>query len=197
MDSIFSIIFRRLCACLALVALARKRSTKDHIMADEDHGAGIGGERFDQRFAGLNVQVVGRFVEDQHVRRVERGDQQGEAGLLAAGQALDQRVGLFCAKAEARQTRPATGGRFQGAHAAQVIQRGFVNPQLVHLVLGEEADSQLGGGGHATVHHRQAIGEHLLPSGFALAIPPQQLDPAILIDAQVELVQDDGVALTR
>ena len=53
------------------------------------------------------------------------------------------------------------------------------------------------GGGHAAVHHRQAIGEHLRQGGFALAIPPQQRDPVILIDAQVQLGQDDGVAITR
>ena len=42
------------------------------VVADEDHRAAVLGQRLDQRVAALDVEVVGRLVEDDQVRRVER-----------------------------------------------------------------------------------------------------------------------------
>ena len=47
-----------------------------HVVADKDHRAGIFGQRLDQRLAAFHVEVVGRLVEDQEVRRVDGGQEQ-------------------------------------------------------------------------------------------------------------------------
>jgi hypothetical protein len=74
-----------------------------HVVADQDDGTGIGCKRLDQCLAAFDVEVVGRFVEDQQMWRVDGGQQQGQARLLAAGQAGDDGVGLIRAQAEARK----------------------------------------------------------------------------------------------
>ena len=56
-------------------------------MADQYHRPAIGGQRFYQRFAAFNVQMVCRFVQDQHMRRIQRGQQQRrDAASQPAGQ---------------------------------------------------------------------------------------------------------------
>ena len=42
-----------------------------------------------------------------------------------------------------------------------MVQRGFIDVQLVHLMLREITDAQLGGTGHRASLHRKAVGQHL------------------------------------
>ena len=53
---------------------------KVHVVADKDHRAGIGGQRFDERFAAFDIEVVCRLVEDQQMRRGQGGQQQATGG---------------------------------------------------------------------------------------------------------------------
>ena len=53
-------------------------------MADEDHRAFIVVDRHDQRLAAVDVEVVGRFVQHQHMRRVEGGEREEKPRLLPA-----------------------------------------------------------------------------------------------------------------
>jgi hypothetical protein len=77
----------------------------DHVavVADEDDGAVIAVERLDQRLAGIDVEVVGRLVEDQQVRRIAGDQRQRQPGALAAGQLADQRRRLVARKTEAAE----------------------------------------------------------------------------------------------
>ena len=72
-------------------------------MADQDDGALIVGERAHQGLAGVDVEMVGRLVQDQQVRAVEGGEREQEARLLAAGEVLGRGVGLVDAEAERAQ----------------------------------------------------------------------------------------------
>ena len=62
------------------------------VMGDRDHGAGVAGEELLQPLDRLGVEVVGRFVEQQHVRLLQQQPAQRDAALLAAGQLADHRV---------------------------------------------------------------------------------------------------------
>ena len=114
-------------------------------MADEDHGTVVFGQRLDQRLAAFHVEVVGRLVKDQQVRRVDGGEQQGKTGFLAAGQPADSGFGLIRAKAETGEAGAQAGLAFVGAQAHDVLQGGFVDMQLVDLMLREIADAEFGG----------------------------------------------------
>ena len=56
------------------------------VVADENDGAVVIRQRVDQRLAAVDVEMVGRLVEDQEVRRVKRRQRQQQPRLLAARQ---------------------------------------------------------------------------------------------------------------
>jgi hypothetical protein len=55
-------------------------------MGHGHHGAGVAGKELFQPLDGFRVQVVGRFVEQQHVRLLQQQAAQRHAALFAAGQ---------------------------------------------------------------------------------------------------------------
>ena len=61
-------------------------------MRDHDDGAGKFIDRFGKRRAAVDIQMVGRLVQDDHVGAVEGRQPEQQPRLLATRQALDQRV---------------------------------------------------------------------------------------------------------
>ena len=80
-------------------------------------------------------------------------------------------------------------GRLVRAQPRQVLQRRLVELELVDLVLGEVADPELRGGDLAPGDRRQPVGEQLRERGLALAVLPEQRDPVVLVDAEVEVAE--------
>ena len=71
------------------------------VVADDDERAGPGVEQVLERGQGVDVEVVGRLVEQQDVGLAHQQAHQLQAPALAAGEVLDQRAGLLAAEAEA------------------------------------------------------------------------------------------------
>ena len=82
-------------------------------------------QRFGQRLAHVEIQVVGRFIEQQQVRALPDDQRQHQAGLFAAGEALGVFSHLIALEAKAaeivaqlllhllrRQTREVLNRRF-------------------------------------------------------------------------------------
>ncbi len=160
------------------------------VVADEDDRAAVFGEGLDQRLAAFDVEMVGRLVEDDQMRRVDGGDQQAEPRLLAARQPRDlgrRDVGAETAGGEA-------GALFrrglERAEAGDVLERRLVEMQFVDLVLGEIADTQFGRGDLAPGHRVETVGEEFRERGFALAVGAEKGDAVVLVDAQVKAAQD-------
>jgi hypothetical protein len=61
------------------------------VVADHDHGAGVALEPGFQPDQGVQVQVVGGFVEQQQVGRAHQRAGQLQAHAPAAGEAVDRR----------------------------------------------------------------------------------------------------------
>ena len=83
-------------------------------MGNGHHGAGVARQELFQPFDGFGVQVVGRFVEQQHVGFGRQRLRQRDALLPAARQRAHRQVGV---EGEAREhvvdamaERPAAGG---------------------------------------------------------------------------------------
>ena len=70
---------------------------------DQNHRAVEGVERGDEGGAGIDVEMVGRLVEDQHVRRLAGHQREQEARLLAARKRRDLAVRKLRAEAEAAE----------------------------------------------------------------------------------------------
>ena len=109
-------------------------------MRDENAGAFIFVDRFDELGATVDVEMVGRLVEDEELRPVEGGEAHQQARLLAAGQSLDLRIGARAGKADHR--RAAADLRLRlAAHALRDVSIGrSARLELVDLMLGEIAD---------------------------------------------------------
>jgi len=65
------------------------------VVADQQHRAGVIGQLLLQQVERLQIEIVGRLVENQQVRRAGEGAGQGEPGSLAAGQYADRGAGLL------------------------------------------------------------------------------------------------------
>ncbi len=73
------------------------------VVRDDDQRAVEFEQRFGQRLAHLDVEVVGRLVEQQEVRPLVHDQRQREPRLFAAGEWRDRRVGPLAAKVEATE----------------------------------------------------------------------------------------------
>ena len=54
------------------------------VVGDEDDGTFVVVDGADQSFAGVHVEMVCRFVEDQHMRAIEGGEQKKQPGFFTA-----------------------------------------------------------------------------------------------------------------
>ena len=164
-------------------------------MAHEDHGARELVERLREALAAVDVEMVGRLVEDQQVRGVVDGEAEGEPRLLAARHLADLGVGLVARKADLG--RFAAHLRFvRGRHQpADVIAGRAVEVEILHVMLGEEADLHLLGLVHPALARLQAVGQQLREGRLAVAVRSKQRDPVVRIDAKRQAVQDGAVAI--
>ena len=160
------------------------------VVADEDHRPAILGQRLDQRVAALDVEMVRRLVEDDHLRRLERGEQQRQPRLLPPRQ--PPHLGRHDVRPDPprRQPRPELPRRLVRPQPLQMLQRRLVELELVHLVLREIADAQLRGRDLPPAHRRQPVGEKLRQRRLPLPVLPEERDPVVLVDPQIQVAQD-------
>jgi hypothetical protein len=71
------------------------------VVADHEGVAGELQQRVFERAQGLDVEVVGRLVEQQHVAALQQGLGQVQAAALAAGQRADQLLLVLALEVEA------------------------------------------------------------------------------------------------
>jgi hypothetical protein len=71
------------------------------VVGDQQHGAFILGQRLHQRFPRIDVQVVGRLVQDQQMRRIPRTQREQQPRLLTPRTGADPGFRLLPLQAEA------------------------------------------------------------------------------------------------
>ena len=128
-------------------------------MGDQDDRALEGGERVLERLAALDVEVVGRLVEDQHVGARGDQDRQREPPLLAAGDVVERLLGVGAGEEEAAEQvarlLAAEPGLALGGVEHGALARGRVG------VLGEVADLDVVADPHRALGRLDAAGEGL------------------------------------
>ena len=83
--------------------LRRQALDEIPVVRDEDERAAIVGERVQQDFLGIDVEVVGRFVEQQGVRRTQQHARDGQPRAFAAAQHPGLLVNVVAGKQEAAE----------------------------------------------------------------------------------------------
>jgi hypothetical protein len=155
------------------------------------HHAGLGFLQGDgQRLAHLQVEMVGRLVEQQQVGRGTDHQRQGQPRLLAAGEAAAGGGGHVAAEVEAAEVVAQVlfaGARLQLDH---VPQRRFGRAQLFELVLGEVAELEVAAFFAHTGQGLQFTGQQFHQRGFAGAVAAEQADAAVGAQGEAKLVED-------
>ena len=112
------------------------------VVGDEQHRALERLQRVLQRLAALDVEVVGRLVEDQHVGAAADEDRERQSAALAAGEARERLFGLLAGEQEPAEQRARLVGRQPGGALGGIeyaLARRAAGAELLR-VLGEVAD---------------------------------------------------------
>ena len=155
------------------------------VMRDQDDGAGKVVQRMDQRFAAVDVEMVGRLVEDEQVRPVEGGKPHQQPRLLAAGQILGGRVHLLGRQAELGDARRAPWIRAPpasaGGHARRRSRRACRSSSWCCAKI---ATFSPGATVMVPVSRLQPAGQQLGEGRLAVAVGAEQRDAVVGVDAQ-------------
>ena len=111
-------------------------------MRDDDQRAAIVLQRFGERLAHLDVEMVGRLVEQQQIGFLADDERQRQSRLLAAGKIADGGGRHVAAKIEAAQEIAKLLLARVRFELAQMPQRRMLVAQLLDLVLREIAEAQ-------------------------------------------------------
>jgi len=160
------------------------------IMADQDNRAGIGVERLHQCLARIDIEVVGRFVEDQQVRGIACDQRQCQARAFPAREFLHPRLRPRAGKAEAAQLRPHRAGGLPLHRAGHQIKRGVLPRQFLDLILGEISDLEFARRIHRAFRRGKLRGEQARQRGLAIAVSAQQCDTIIGFDPEIKPLED-------
>ena len=109
------------------------------IVRDEHHRAGVFLQRFQQHVFGAQVEVVGGFVEQQEIGRVQQHSRQRVAIAFAAGEHANALEHIVLGKQETAQQAAqfGLGAERHGRGARQVVEQARLRVKLLVLVLGE------------------------------------------------------------
>ena len=165
------------------------------VVCDQQHGAFVIGQRADQGFAGVDIQVVGGFVEDQQLRGVARGQGQQQARFFAAGEVAAGGFSAIGIQAEAGELSANHGRRGARQSAGHVGDRRFVQDQLVGLVLGEVADFQFAAAADVAGDRIEPSGDKFGQRGLAVAVGAEQGDAVVHIHTEVDIAQHRHAAI--
>ena len=168
-------------------------------MADQEQRAFVGLQQLFEQFEGFDVEVVGRFVENQHVGRL--GEQAGEqqAVALAAGQRTDRRPRPFRREQEVFEVADDV---LAGAADLDVIRarRNHVGQRRVRIELGTElvevGDFHLRALAHDAGIRLQLAEDEAEQRRLAGAVGADQADLVATLDAGGKVAHDLALAIS-
>ena len=152
-------------------------------------------ERADQHLLGREVEVVGRLVEHQEVRRVVEHARQHEARLLAAREQAAALLDLVAREAEAAGERAQRADRRVRERALERLPDAVVAVEQLHRVLREVAELHRRAERDAAGVGRGVAGDELEQRRLAGAVHAHHAPALAAADPEVEAVEDDALAV--
>ena len=147
------------------------------VVGDDDQGAFEVEQVFFQDVEGQDVQVVGRFVEDQQVGLLDQDGEQVEPAAFAAGEAGDGVVPHIVGEEEL----------FEQAGVADGLQHGLVFLELeAFLVI--VADLERFAPFDPARGRFQCAGQQVDERTFADAVPSHDPDPVVALEFVAEIL---------
>ncbi len=156
------------------------------VMADHDHRSGKIGQGLDQRLARVHVEMVGRLVQDQDMRRVSCDQRERQPRPLAARELAHLDIRLVAREAEAAELSADRAGLCTRQQPLHVLKRRLVRNEFLDLMLREIADPQFAAGDQRTAHRLQLTCQEARQSRLAIAVAAHQRDAVVGIDPQIQ-----------
>ena len=160
------------------------------VVADHQDASLEGPQGAGEGVHGLDVEVVGRLVQDEDVRVRQAKAGEGDAGFLTAGQQghfLETRGAGDAERAQVPAVFLVLLARVVLGHEAD---RAGVHVQGVDVVLGEEADAQTRVLGYEAGRGLQLADEELEDGGFAGAVGADDADAGVELDVEVDVFEE-------
>lgn len=110
------------------------------IVGDHDHRPFESLQCQAQGVAHLEVQVVGRLIQQQQIGPLQDQHRQYQTSLFPSGKRGYLSVGLLSGKAEAAQEISELLLPGTGSQSGQMVEGALFGPELVELMLGEITD---------------------------------------------------------
>ena len=168
-------------------------------MADDDDRAGIIRDHLLQQVEGFEIEIVGRLVEHQQIRRQRQGAGQQQARALAARQARHGRARLLGSKEEVAHVADdvlllAVDFDPVAAAARQRVLQGHVILERDALLV-EARQFEIGAKAHEARVGFERAGQEVDERRLARAIAPDDAKPVAAQNANREIIDDDALAI--
>ena len=156
------------------------------VVGNHNDGAVEGGDGLLQHILGLEVEVVGGFVKDKEVDRLEQELNHGQATALAAREHFHFLVNGVATEHEGSEDVADAGADVAGGHAVDGVKDGEFRVKKLCLVLCEVADLCI-------MPHLQVALEGDFPEdaldegGFAFAVAPHKGHLLAAADGEVDV----------
>ena len=139
-------------------------------MRHDDERALVRLQRHDQRPSHLEIEVIGRLVEQEEIWPLlhQRGER--EAGFFAAGKRPDRPAGALAGKAEATEKIAQQLLALAAVQTREHRERRFIGPQQLDLVLREVANDAVARGTALARERREFTRQQAHQRGFAGAV---------------------------
>ncbi len=175
----------------------REPLQKRAVVRHEDHGPGEVREEFLEPRDRVDVQMVGRLVEQEHVGLAHQRARQQDAPAPAARQRVDDRVGLQLQAGEHEVNMMIAQPRFVGFEMVCVS----LSHDVEHRAVGRQRDvlvkarrAQCGLAPHGARVGRDLAAENLEQRRLARAVPAEDGNALARLDLQRHFVQQRHVA---
>ena len=167
------------------------------VVRDQHQAALVSGEGARQRVTHLEIEVIGGLVQQQQVRSSADDHRQRQARALAAGEGADRRVRHRAAEVEVAEVAAQLEFACRGFEVREVLQRGFVGPQLLELVLGEIAGHEAITLDPSPVQGRQLAGDRLDQRGLASTVRAQQSESRPRRQGELDALEHGAVRIAE
>ena len=165
------------------------------VVRHEDHRAVELRQRIDQHFLRRQIQVVGRLVEHQEVRRVEQHARHDEARLLASRQRPDLLLDVLAGELKRAEQVAQRADGLERKILLDLLPDRELGIEQLRRLLREVAHLHAGADTHVAPVRRQRAGDHLQQRRLAGAVPAHHRPSLAAPDRQVDAVVDHATAV--
>ena len=134
--------------------------------------------------------MVGRFVQQQKVRRVQQHTQQGIAAALSAGEHSDFLEDVVFGEEKTSQQAAQLGLRGPRRHVAEIVNHAGVGIEFFVLVLGKVVSLNIVSKPELAAGERLRAREQLDEGRFTCSVHTYKCDPVAAFDHETDVAED-------